>query len=92
MKNHAEPKEKLRQSDSLSLELDRQLAESRVAEVQLIIYLIFNEGYYSTSDQLVIRRELCDEAIRLAGLLVSCKLGALPSTCAMLALMHFHSL
>lgn len=84
-------KERLRSQQSLSLQLDLQMVLARIEEVQLIIYLIFNEGYFSTSDQVVIRRDLCDEAIRLAGLLESTRFGDLPSTSALLALMFFHS-
>jgi RNA polymerase sigma-70 factor, ECF subfamily len=42
----------------------------RLASVLAVIYLVFNEGYASTSDALV-RRELCAEAIRLAGVLAT---------------------
>src|SRR5215469_13170750 len=41
------------------------LAE-RVEAVLLVLYLIFNEGYSATSGQNLIRRDFCDEAIRLA--------------------------
>ena len=33
------------------------------------LYLIFNEGYLATSADLLVRRELCDEAIRLGRVL-----------------------
>src|SRR5215469_10572108 len=42
----------------------------RVAAVLYVLYLIFNEGYMATSGNELIRRELCDESIRLARLLV----------------------
>lgn len=84
-------KERLRSQQSLSLQLDLPMVQARIDEVQLIIYLIFNEGYFSSSDQLIIRQDLCDEAIRLAGLLESTRVGDLPSTSALLALMFFHS-
>ncbi len=41
------------------------LAE-RLASVQAVIYLIFNEGYSATAGDSLIRRDLCAEAIRLA--------------------------
>lgn len=41
----------------------------RLASVQAVIYLIFNEGYAATSGDHLIRRELCQEAIRLARVL-----------------------
>lgn len=41
----------------------------RLDGVLLVIYLIFNEGYLSSSGDALIRRELCAEAIRLGRLL-----------------------
>jgi RNA polymerase sigma-70 factor, ECF subfamily len=41
----------------------------RLNSVLTSLYLIFNEGYSATSDQALVRRELCGEAIRLAGTL-----------------------
>src|SRR3954463_7583560 len=38
----------------------------RLAAVQAVLYLIFNEGYTASSGDSLIRRELCGEAIRLA--------------------------
>jgi RNA polymerase sigma-70 factor (ECF subfamily) len=43
----------------------------RLAGVLAVIYLIFNEGYLSSSGDSLIRAELCDEAIRLGRLLFS---------------------
>ncbi|MEM7284997.1 MAG: sigma-70 family RNA polymerase sigma factor [Actinomycetota bacterium] len=42
----------------------------RLAVVQGVIYLVFNEGYNASVGDELVRRELCDEAIRLARLLV----------------------
>jgi RNA polymerase sigma-70 factor (ECF subfamily) len=41
----------------------------RLRSVLASLYLIFNEGYLATSADLLVRRELCDEAIRLGRLL-----------------------
>jgi RNA polymerase sigma-70 factor (ECF subfamily) len=41
----------------------------RLNSVLTSLYLIFNEGYSATSDESLVRRELCGEAIRLAGTL-----------------------
>jgi RNA polymerase sigma-70 factor (ECF subfamily) len=38
----------------------------RLAGVLAVLYLVFNEGYAATSGDAPIRRDLCDEAIRLA--------------------------
>src|SRR3989441_38335 len=59
--------------------------------VQAVLYLLFNEGYLSAHAEQAIRRELCDEAIRLATLLAEHPVGAVPETCALLALMHLHA-
>ncbi|HYM83546.1 MAG TPA: sigma-70 family RNA polymerase sigma factor [Candidatus Dormibacteraeota bacterium] len=40
----------------------------RLAGVLTVVYLVFNEGYASTSDEGLLRPELCAEAIRLARL------------------------
>jgi RNA polymerase sigma-70 factor (ECF subfamily) len=48
----------------------REQLASRLASVQAVIYLIFNEGYAATMGDRLVRRDLCSEAIRLARLLV----------------------
>src|SRR6266536_2702073 len=59
----------------------------RLDSVLQSLYLLFNEGYKaSTGDNLVLE-ELCDEAIRLAELLVQHRAGNQPKTHALLALM-----
>jgi predicted RNA polymerase sigma factor len=51
---------------------------------------LFTEGYLSSHAEGAIRRELCDEAQRLAVVLAEHPLGATPETFALLALMHLH--
>ena len=63
----------------------------RVHSVLHMLYLLFNEGYSSTQSDRVIRRELCDEALRLALMLRKDPAGALPETHALVALMCFHA-
>lgn len=43
---------------------------NRLDSVLTVIYLIFNEGYAATAGEALVRRELCDEAIRLGRLIV----------------------
>jgi len=67
----------------------------RVDAVLFVLYLIFNEGYAVTSGNELIRRELCDEAIRLARVLTMLMaqeslLDALPEALGLLALMLLH--
>ena len=64
---------------------------SRLPSVHEVLYLLFNEGYLSAQAESAIRRELCDEAIRLATLLAEHPVGAVPDTFALLALMHLHA-
>ena len=44
--------------------------QARVVSVLDVLYLVFNEGYSATSGDTLVRRSLCDEARRLARLLV----------------------
>jgi RNA polymerase sigma-70 factor (ECF subfamily) len=46
------------------------LLADRMDAVLAVLYLIFTEGYAATRGEALIRHELCDEAIRLARLLV----------------------
>jgi RNA polymerase sigma factor (sigma-70 family) len=65
--------------------------ESRLSSVHAVLYLLFNEGYLSAHEEEAIRRELCDEAVRLTTLLAEHPVGAVPETFALLALMHLHA-
>ncbi|MBI4500474.1 MAG: sigma-70 family RNA polymerase sigma factor [Gemmatimonadetes bacterium] len=64
---------------------------SRLPAVHKILYLLFTEGYLSSHAETAIRRELCNEAIRLAAILAEHPVGRAPETSALLALMHLHS-
>lgn len=72
-----------------------EVVGERVDAVLFVLYLIFNEGYAGTSGNELIRRELCDEAIRLARVLTMLMaqeslLDALPEALGLLALMLLH--
>jgi RNA polymerase sigma-70 factor (ECF subfamily) len=45
------------------------LLPDRLASVLAVLYLVFNEGYSATAGDDLVRRDLCEEAIRLAKLL-----------------------
>jgi RNA polymerase sigma factor (sigma-70 family) len=64
---------------------------TRLPGVHAVLYLLFNEGYLSAHAEHAIRRELCDEAVRLTTLLAEHPVGATPETFALLALMHLHT-
>jgi RNA polymerase sigma-70 factor (ECF subfamily) len=64
---------------------------ARVQSVLHVLYLLFNEGYSSAQPDRVIRRELCDEALRLSLMLREDPAGALPESDALVALMCFHA-
>jgi RNA polymerase sigma-70 factor, ECF subfamily len=49
---------------------DHELPD-RLRSLLTVLYLVFNEGYLATAADTVVRRELCDEAIRLARLLAA---------------------
>jgi RNA polymerase sigma factor (sigma-70 family) len=61
--------------------------EQRSDNVLQSLYLLFNEGYKASSGENLVRQELCEEAIRLAELLVAHPAGNQPKTHALLALM-----
>jgi RNA polymerase sigma factor (sigma-70 family) len=63
---------------------------ARLPAVQRALYLLFNEGYHGASAESAVRAELCEEAIRLAKLLLEHPLGARPSSYALSALMCFN--
>jgi RNA polymerase sigma-70 factor (ECF subfamily) len=61
----------------------------RLAAVQAVIYLVFNEGYAATAGDALVRRELCAEAIRLARTLCELMPNE-PENLGLLALMLLH--
>ena len=64
---------------------------NRLKTVLTTLYLLFNEGYYSESQDTVLREDLCLEATRLTYLLIENEKTNLPDVNALLALMCFHS-
>jgi RNA polymerase sigma-70 factor (ECF subfamily) len=84
-------RERLREAPPRLEELSREQYASRLPAVHKILYLLFTEGYLSSLADEAIRRELCQEAIRLALVLAEHPVGASPQTSALLALMHLHA-
>jgi RNA polymerase sigma-70 factor (ECF subfamily) len=58
----------------------------RLGGVLAVVYLVFNEGYAASAGDALVRRELCDEAIRL-GRQLSGLMPDEPETLGLLALM-----
>jgi RNA polymerase sigma-70 factor (ECF subfamily) len=84
-------KEKLR-SENIKMEMPPEPEISgRLDNVLHIIYLLFSEGYYSQTQDQVLRKDLCLEALRLGLLLTDNESTNLPKTNALLALMCFHA-
>lgn len=65
--------------------------DKRLETVLTTIYLLFNEGYHSLSQNTTVRKDLCLEAIRLAYLLTINPATDKPAVSALLALMCFHA-
>ncbi len=84
-------KEKLRDA-GIRIELPSpEEIEERLGTVLRTIYLLFNEGYYSVSQNKTLRKELCLEAMRLCTMLVENEATNKPPVNALLSLMCFHA-
>lgn len=84
-------KEKLR-AEKVQLEFPPEAEiSSRLDNVLHIIYLLFNEGYYSMTQNEILRKDLCMEAMRLGMSLTEYEKTNQPKTNALLALMCFHA-
>lgn len=71
--------------------LTKTQIESRLISVLKTVYLLFNEGYFSKTNNQLVRKELCSEAMRLGVILTENIFTNTPSTNALLALMCFQS-
>ena len=67
-----------------------QLA-ARLDGVLTVVYLLFSQGCHVTHGDTPVRRDLCAEARRLAGMLAAHSVGNVPAVHALLALMCFHA-
>ncbi len=84
-------KEKLR-AEKIKMELPPEAEISgRLTNVLHIIYLLFSEGYYSKTQNEILRKELCVEAMRLGLMLTEYERTNRPETNALMALMCFHA-
>jgi RNA polymerase sigma factor (sigma-70 family) len=84
-------KEKLR-TENIKIELPSENdVNARLETVLTTLYLLFNEGYYSTTQQTHLRKELCLEAMRLNYFLIENETTNKPIVNALMALMCFHA-
>ena len=84
-------KEKLR-TEKIKIQQPTLLEiNDRLPTVLTTLYLLFNEGYYSSSQNTTLRKDLCLEAMRLNYLLVENDITNSNAANALLALMCFHS-
>ncbi len=84
-------KEKLH-TENIKIEMPGvQQVAGRLDDVLTTLYLLFNEGYYSASQNTVTRKDLCLEAMRLSQLLTQNRYTNTPEVNALLALMCFHA-
>lgn len=84
-------KQKLRE-ENIKIELPAPPdLDERLASVLATIYLLFNEGYYSSSNDRMLRKELCFEAMRLCYMLIENEYTNRPAVNALLSLMCFQA-
>lgn len=84
-------RDKLRKDRFQIKTLPEEALRSRMDSVLRTLYLLFNEGYYSHSNDLQIRKELCSEAMRLALVLTGHPATHTTQANALLALMCYQS-
>lgn len=65
--------------------------DARLDTVLTTLYLLFSEGYYSTSQNTVLRKDLCAEAMRLTYFLIENTATNKADVNALLSLMCFHA-
>lgn len=84
-------KEKLR-TENIKVELPTENdVNSRLETVLTTLYLLFNEGYHSSTQKTHLRKELCLEAMHLNYFLIENETTNKPIVNALMALMCFHS-
>lgn len=84
-------KEKLKEANVKIEQPSSSEINNRLENVLTTLYLLFSEGYYSTSQNTILRKDVCTEAMRLTFLLIENPATNLPPVNALLSLMCFHS-
>jgi RNA polymerase sigma factor (sigma-70 family) len=65
--------------------------DDRISTVLMVLYLLFNEGYYSSNQDIPLRKDICQEAMRLTYLLIENGQTNKPFVSALYSLMCFQS-
>ncbi len=84
-------KEKLREEKVNIVFPGKAEIDKRIETVLTTLYLLFNEGYYSESSNVLLRKDLCLQAMRLVYLLIENEHTNTPEVNALLSLMCFHA-
>ena len=63
----------------------------RLNRVLEVLYLIFNEGFHSGRKEILVRKELCSEAMRLCQMLLQNQFTKMPNAYVLMGLMCFHA-
>jgi RNA polymerase sigma-70 factor (ECF subfamily) len=90
-KRLARARENLRKVNFRLYDLNASELKTRLDNVLITLYLLFNEGYFSKSNNNIIRKELCSEAIRLTLVLTENPITDTAKANALLSLMCFQS-
>lgn len=84
-------KQKLKENNIKISLPEKNLISDRLDSVLLILYLLFNEGYFATTKETKVRQDLCFEAMRLHKLLLDHQPTNTHETNALGALFCFHA-
>jgi RNA polymerase sigma factor (sigma-70 family) len=84
-------KEKLKEANIAIVQPSQKEIGERLDTVLMTLYLTFSEGYYSASQNTILRKDFCEEAMHLTHLLIENDSTNVPSVKALYALMCFHA-
>lgn len=84
-------KERLQEAEIEITQPGKKEISDRLYAVLMSLYLTFSEGYYSSSQNRILRKDFCEEAMRLTFLLIENPISNAPSVKALYALMCFHA-
>ncbi len=80
----------LKRNNQLLDSLTDAIVAERLPAIHDVLYLIFTEGYLSSHQDHGVRKELCEESLRLTQILITSDLGKTPEGHALMALILFH--